>query len=117
MAKLLIDDTRTLTPTAKRDGWVLLRQAEELPRWIEEHGWPDAVDLDYDLELGGGTWDGAQAARWLREAFSETGRPPEEFPLWDVHSRVESNNQYVAEILADFGMRRQVGLAPIHTDR
>ena len=71
MAKLLIDDTRTLTPTA----------------------------------------------RWLRDAFVGTGRPPEEFPLWDVHSRVESNNQYVAEILADFGMRRQVGLAPIHTDR
>jgi hypothetical protein len=113
MPKLLIDDTRSLSPDAKADGWQVLRMGEDLPAWIEANGWPEAVALDYDLELGGGTWDGARVAMWFHSAWVANGRPACEFPLWDVHSRKEANNAEVERILAEFIENRRRSLAPL----
>ena len=71
MAKLVIDDTRVLLPSAKAEGWVLLRNGEALGEWIGNNGWPEAIAFDYDLELGGEIWDGGRIARWLRNEFEQ----------------------------------------------
>jgi len=113
MAKLLIDDTRVLLASATAEGWRVLRKGEDLPEWIDSHGWPEAIALDYDLRLAGGTWDGGRVAVWLRNAFLETGRPQSEFPLWDAHSSVASCNAEIEETLALYVEQRRPGLAPI----
>jgi hypothetical protein len=113
MAKLMIDDTRVLSRAAQTGGWHVLRMGEDLPAWIEAHGWPESIALDYDLDLGGGSWDGARVARWLLSAWETTGRPAGEFPAWDVHSRDDRNNADVERILAVFAGKRHQGLAPL----
>jgi hypothetical protein len=112
--KLLVDDTRTLTPEATQQGWVILRKGEDLPQWIAQHGWPEAVALDYDLQTGTGSWDGGRTARWLREHWENVEpKPGEQFPQWDIHSRNPANNEEVMQVLAPFASRRVPKLAPI----
>jgi hypothetical protein len=112
MAKVMVDDTRTLQPFAKNE-WVILRRGEDLPIWIDQNGWPEAIALDYDLQMGEGSWDGGDVARYLRNAFLTSGLPAEKFPLWDAHSSEPRNNVDVEEILAEYSARRVHGLAPI----
>lgn len=112
MTKLLVDDTRTLQPFAVKE-WVILRFGEALPEWIEQHGWPEAIAMDYDLQFGERIWDGGDVARYLRNAFLNTGLPSEKFPFWDAHSSAPLNNAEIAEILAAYADRRVHGLAPI----
>jgi hypothetical protein len=111
--KLLVDDTRVLQAFAVADGWDFLIRGEDVPGWIETHGWPEAVALDYDLNRGEGVWDGGRVAECLREAFIKTGRPTSEFPIWDAHSSVAACNEEIAAILAEYAQRRQPGLAPL----
>ncbi len=113
MAKIFLDDMRALQASAKAEGWEILKVGEDLPAWIEAHGWPEAIDLDYDLREGGRTWDGASVAVWLRDTFTASRRPVSEFPLWDVHSSVPRCNAEMEEILAPYADRRIQGLAPI----
>ena len=112
MPKILVDDTRVLPKRAKDDGWIILRKGEDLPEWFAVNGWPEAIALDYDLELGGGSWDGARVARWLVSEWTNKTTSTKDFPLWDVHSRKPSNNAEVAGILSAFAGRHQPGLAP-----
>lgn len=114
MAKLMVDDTRTLQPFARAE-WTILRCGEDLPKWIEDHSWPEAIALDYDLSAQGGIWDGGTVARWLRNAFLESGRPADEFPAWDAHSSEPLNNAEVEEILQAYAAKRVRGLAPIRS--
>ena len=111
--KLMIDDSRVLQAFAQADGWDVIKRGEDLPSWIDSHGWPEAIAMDYDLQHGHGTWDGGRVALWLKNAFDQTGRPAAAFPLWDAHSSLAAGNLEIEETLSEFASNRRSGLAPI----